>query len=269
MQHYFDKEYGIPLMLSMSMFVQLFCNWFILRVTNQPIDKKMFTLHTYPDFQTLCNTVADKWLAIINNTPVGRPCAFALAGGTTPEPLYRHFDIQFAKAPSHPIQLVATDERWVPDADPQSNEGLFKRCFTHSASHCKLISLKNNQLTPKAAVADISQRLHTELNHPFSAVILGMGADGHVASLFPNAPELLINDPHIDCVAAVHPKTGQTRMSLSLSRLLNSLSIWIVITGAEKRAVLEDALREKTPPFSPIATLLNQAQCDVEVFWCL
>jgi 6-phosphogluconolactonase len=89
-----------------------------------------------------------------------------------------------------------------------------------------------------------------------------MGADGHIASLFPNAPELLVAESKFACVAALHPETGQERMSLSFSRLLNSKSIWLVITGQEKRSVLEQA---ELSHAGPIGALLAAAH--VEVFW--
>jgi len=223
----------------------------------------MLKLTEYPDFATLSAALANKWLATITNTPLEQPCSFALAGGTTPEPLYRQFDTLFSEKKPRSIQLLATDERWVPDSDPQSNEGLFQRCFTHSASHWDLLSLKNRQPDPASAIADIDLRLQTFCNHPFSAIILGMGTDGHIASLFPDAPHYLIEDTNTNCVAAFHPQTKQARISLSFSRLLNTTSIWLVITGGEKRTVLENAA-----PTQPIGALLAAARCDVEVFWC-
>jgi 6-phosphogluconolactonase len=223
----------------------------------------MFKLNEYTNFDELSRVLVDKWLDIIKHTPPGQPCSFALAGGTTPAPLYRQFDADFAKSKLRDIQLVATDERWVPDSDPESNEGLFQRCFTQSKAQWHLLSLKNNHLNPAAAVADINARLQENINHPFSTLILGMGTDGHVASLFPDAPHLLIEDKTSNCVAALHPQTQQARISLSFSRLLNTNSIWVVITGTEKRAVLENA-----SPSLPIRALLSAARCDVEIFWC-
>ena len=227
----------------------------------------MLKLHDYPDFDALSHALARQWLDAINHTPLEQPCSFALAGGTTPEPLYKQFDSLFAKNDPRPIQIVATDERWVADSDPQSNEGLLQRCFTKSRSmpiqHWNLITLKNNQQSPAEAVPAINFYLKTCIPHAFNAVILGMGTDGHIASLFPDAPQLLINDASVNCVAALHPQTRQARVSLSFSRLLNTKSIWIVITGTEKRAVLEHA-----SPKLPIGALLAAARCDVDVFWC-
>jgi len=225
----------------------------------------MLVLNEFADFAELSTTLARKWLELVLANPSDQPLSFALAGGTTPAPLYREFDQLFAAAKKGRIQLIATDERWVGDADAQSNEGLFRQCFAASVGQWSLVSLKNAQATPSAALADIDQRIRTTCRLPFSAVILGMGADGHIASLFPNTPQLLRNDPASHCVAACHPQTLQSRMSLSFSCLLNTRSVWLVITGAEKRAVLENA-----GPDSPIGAYLSAAMntARIEVFWC-
>ncbi len=223
----------------------------------------MVKLNEFENFAALSDALSTRWLNRIAATPADQPCSFALAGGTTPAPFYRQFDAMFASSSARHIQLLATDERWVADAEPQSNEGLFRQCFAHSASKWNLLSLKNNQPDPESALAEIDARLASQCNHPFTAVILGMGADGHIASLFPNAPRLLDKASTANCVAALHPETGQARISLSFSRLLNSRAIWLVITGSEKRAVFE---RAEESHAGPIGALL--AAANVEVFWC-
>lgn len=225
--------------------------------------KNMMIIHDYPDVIQLGAALTTRWLKLIQDTPAGLPCSFALAGGSTPVPLYRHLDQMLAITATRHIQLLATDERWVPDSDAQSNEGLLRQCFGASAASWSLLSLKNAQSDPDSAVADINARLRRDCPAPFTAVILGMGSDGHIASLFPDAPQHLQPETGIACVAARHPQTGQPRMSLSMARLLQTNAIWLVITGAEKRAVLENA-----SPDLPIGTLLAQASTPVEVFWC-
>lgn len=220
-------------------------------------------IHDYANFDQLGIALTSRWLALVLATPATQACSFALAGGSTPAPLYRRFDQLLAATATRSIELLATDERWVPDSDGQSNEGLFRQCFSTSESHWSLLSLKNTQPDPLSAVADINARLRQACPAPFAAVILGMGSDGHIASLFPEAPQLLEPTADVDCVAATHPQTGQARISLSMARLLHSDAIWLVITGAEKRAVLENA-----GPGSPIGVLLAHAGTKLEVFWC-
>ncbi|MBC3878669.1 6-phosphogluconolactonase [Undibacterium sp. FT79W] len=219
--------------------------------------------HDFDDIDTLSTSLSQQWLDIIHSATA--PVSFALAGGTTPAPVYRRLDalLNASTTPNQPVTLVATDERWVNDDDAQSNEGLFRRCLPLSAAkqHWQLLSLKNTAPTPTDATAAIDARLREQLPQAFSAVLLGMGADGHIASLFPGAP---VQQDQRTCLAANHPQTQQSRMSLSLPRLLNTERIWLLMTGAEKRRVLEDADQQQLP----ISALLRDAGCPIDVFWC-
>ncbi len=226
-----------------------------------PSNKTQF--RHFENFAELSKTLVSEWINLIDGAAAAqRTAAFALAGGSTPAPIYRELDQALAQRPPSDVRLTATDERWVHDNDPQSNEGLFKKCLSLSyGKQWNLVSLKNAANTPEVAMEAINERLHRQLPETFSAVLLGMGADGHIASLFPGAP---VQADGLDCLAAVHPQTHQTRISLSLARLLQTEKIWLVITGQEKRDVFENALTNNLP----ITNLLKQAQCQIEVFWC-
>ena len=219
--------------------------------------------HSYDNFAELSNAVVAQCLQTLDQAnSTGKPASFALAGGSTPSPIYRQLDQALSHRDASNIQLVATDERWVEDSDAQSNEGLFKKSLPLShGKQWQLLSLKNAARTPEVAIEAISERLDQQLPSNFSAVLLGMGADGHIASLFPGAP---VQHDDLNCLAAVHPQTRQSRISLSLPRLLQTDKIWLVITGAEKKQVLEEAKESKLP----IAALLHEARCNIEVFWC-
>lgn len=223
----------------------------------------MLKFHSFKDFAELSDALLAEWIASIDQAEKTQgPVCFPLAGGSTPAPLYRRLDQLLAKRDTSNITLLATDERWVADSDAQSNEGLFKQCLPLSyGKQWQLLSLKNAARTPEVAVEAISERLNQQIPHSFTAVLLGMGADGHIASLFPGAPT---QHDDLACLAAVHPQSRQSRISLSLPRLLDTEKIWILITGAEKRQVFENAAKDNLP----IAQLLEQARCNIEVFWC-
>ena len=225
----------------------------------------MATLHfnSYHNFAELTEALVAEWLRTIDTaTSQKLPASFALAGGSTPSPLYRRLDQMLGKHGAYGIKLIATDERWVDDSDAQSNEGLFKQCLPLTyGKQWQLVSLKNAARSPEVAIEAISDRLSHQIPSQFSAVLLGMGADGHIASLFPGAPT---QHDDLNCLAAVHPQTRQSRISLSLPRLLQTEKIWLVISGAEKRHVLETADTSDLP----IAALLREARCNIEVFWC-
>jgi 6-phosphogluconolactonase len=219
--------------------------------------------NSYPNFSELSSALLSEWISEIDQAALARrPAYFALAGGSTPAPMYRSLDTMLARRDICNLHLVATDERWVPDNDSQSNEGLFKQCMPLSyGKQWHLLSLKNTASTPEVAAEAISERLSKQIPQSFNAVLLGMGTDGHIASLFPGAP---IQHDDLTCLAALHPQTRQSRMSLSLPRLLDSKKIWLVITGAEKRQILESAAQTDLP----ISRLLREAGCNIEVFWC-
>lgn len=235
----------------------------------------MLTFHTYPDRESLYQGLAQDWLQLAQT----KGGTYALAGGTTPEPVYRALDALLAQHTHPAIRLVATDERWVDDADAQSNEGLIRRCFAQSGT--PLVSLKTEASAPTEACAAINIHLQEHFPQAFTAIVLGMGTDGHIASLFPHAPEQLQANDARRCVPATHPTNGQARISLSFSRLLDSERIWLLITGEEKRRVLEQAETEiaatgsltsssspnKMHALTPISALLQHARCPVDVYW--
>ncbi len=218
---------------------------------------------SFANFAQLSQQLVEDWLALIDRAAATQSASyFALAGGTTPSPIYQNLDTELSQRSHCQVHMVATDERWVQDSDPQSNEGLFKRCLPLSyRKQWNLVSLKNGANIPEVAIEAISERLHQQIPKTFNAVLLGMGNDGHIASLFPNAP---VQHDDLACLAAVHPQTHQTRISLSLPRLLQTEKIWLVITGDQKRQVFENANQTQLP----ISQLLQQARCKIEVFWC-
>jgi 6-phosphogluconolactonase len=218
---------------------------------------------SFQNFSELTEALVAQWISAIEGaTLAGVPACFALAGGSTPAPVYRRLDQALAAHAPCEVKLVATDERWVDDSDAQSNEGLFKQCLALSyRKQWNLVSLKNTARTPEVAIEAINERLHQQIPQKLTAVLLGMGADGHIASLFPGAPT---QHDDLACLAAVHPQTRQSRISLALPRLLNTERIWLVITGAEKRQLFERAANGSLP----ITDLLAQARCNIEVYWC-
>lgn len=228
-------------------------------------------LHRYDSKAELYEALVVEWLASVQTEDPGETLSFALAGGTTPSPIYRIFSAKLRKLlvqQPRQVKLVATDERWVPNTDAQSNEGLIVSCFQiedEADYPCKLVSLKTDDPSPELALHTVSKRLENEFPGSFSAVLLGMGTDGHIASLFPDRTALEEANAGTNCLAARHPATGQERISLSMSRLLNSKRAWLVITGEEKLEVLQDSERGKSQ--LPIARFLRNALCEIDVYW--
>jgi 6-phosphogluconolactonase len=114
----------------------------------------------------------------------------------------------------------------------------------------------------------VSQRL-AQLS-TFDVVMLGMGDDGHFASLFPDSEAVgSAMDPQGErqCVAVTPPLAPHRRMSLSLARLLDCRQLILHITGDDKREVLAQAQRDGDPLALPIAAVLASRDPEVELYW--
>ncbi len=168
------------------------------------------------------------------------------------------------------LTVTLTDERWVDRASPLSNEKLVRdRLLVGPAQTADLIPLMGEgaELDADVATADAAVRTLGA----FDATLLGMGPDGHIASLFPDAPGLagaLDPDGPAWCVAVpTSPDPPFTpRISLTLRALLASAITVLLVTGAEKRALIERVLVE--PDFSPpVAAILRQDRRPVRILW--
>jgi len=189
-----------------------------------------------------------------------------VSGGTSPVPLFEALSGQ--PLDWSRVAVTLADERWVPPDHADSNEALVRaHLLKGPAASAQLVPFWTGAATPEAAVATVSAQLDT-LPKPFSAVILGMGEDGHTASLFPGAAELAEGLATTAPVLAVHPPVApHPRLSLSLHALLQSRDIVLLITGSAKRAKLEEAQGEGPVADLPVRAILRQTAVPVSVFW--
>ena len=187
-----------------------------------------------------------------------RPRAALVAtGGRSPGPVY---DL-LKDAPFDWARVVVTlsDERCVAPDDEASNARLVReRLLLDAAAKAHLIPLWPRP--DPAALAAIA---------PFDAVMLGMGEDGHVASLIPGDPDLAKRlDPAGEAwLAEVPPGLGAppvARVTLTLKALLNSRAIFLLIAGGAKREVVDRALAGED---LPVRAVLAQNDVPVRVLW--
>ncbi|TQV89690.1 6-phosphogluconolactonase [Aliikangiella coralliicola] len=199
--------------------------------------------------------------------------SMVVPGGTTPAPVFEklsHMSLLW-----HNILVAPSDERWIETTHEQSNQWLIQqKLLVNNAREARLMPLKNEAKTPAEGEAQ-SELSISELPQPFDVTLLGMGKDGHFASLFPGAQQIgEAMDPAqtkkcIGINAQGCPVAGEytQRMSLTLPALLHSQLIILLITGKEKLEVLRGAGGEKDVLKQPISALLNQRQTPVEVYW--
>ncbi|HRQ66359.1 MAG TPA: 6-phosphogluconolactonase [Xanthomonadaceae bacterium] len=193
----------------------------------------------------------------------------ALAGGRTPFPIYRL--LAALSLPWHKVTLLCTDERWVPADHPARNERELAAAFT-SARGVRILPLVPS-LPGDDAGTHIAESSLAQVTDAFDAVLLGMGGDGHTASLFPGAPELGVAlEPHAAPVIELHPdplpaEAPFPRISLTLPRLLNTRRLLLVLQGEGKREVLHHAQAAADPVALPVAAFLHHPKAKVEIHW--
>lgn len=192
--------------------------------------------------------------------------SFIVSGGNTPKPLYEELSLQ--PLAWNRVTVCPSDERWVELGHPDSNQTMIEATLLqHAAAEASLVSLRPS-CPFSDAPAVINQSLMT-MHKPFNLVLLGMGDDGHIASLFPDSNELEhgLTAPHSEPVIAVNSDSKGARISLSLTALLNSEHIYLLITGGSKREVFEKAKTNLDNPNLPIEHLLKKATCPITLCW--
>jgi 6-phosphogluconolactonase len=189
-----------------------------------------------------------------------------VSGGRSPAPLFQALAVQ--PLAWNRVAVTLADERWVPPDHLDSNEALVRtHLLKGRAAAARLVPLWTGDATPEAAVPTVSAAL-AALPHPFSEVLLGMGEDGHLASLFPSAPELAEGLATQAPVLALHPtRAPQARLSLSLRALLDSRDLVLMISGPDKRVILERALGDGPVADLPVRAILRQTAVPVSIYW--
>ena len=202
--------------------------------------------------------------ALLEAVGVRGNASLVVSGGSTPRGFFKR--LADKPLPWQKIEVTLADERWVPVDDPDSNEGQLRALLPEQISD-RFLSLRGAGEDALAQAAFLNKRL---VDHPpFDVVILGMGTDGHTASLFPDAPQLSegldTTNPNA-CLVVDPPQAPHQRISMSLGRLLRSQQVIVHLTGAQKAEVLAEAWRGNDPYRFPIAAVLHQQRTPVSIF---
>ncbi len=215
------------------------------------------------------SAASDLLAALIRKGLATDPAAQAslvVSGGSTPGPCFDHLSAEVLDWSR--VIVVPSDERWVPDNDPDSNEGLIKRrLLQDQAGAARVLSLYRSGIEAVQAPLLIEPDL-MNLSQPFSAALLGMGEDGHFASLFPDFDGLqsaLDPESQVACTMVQTAGSPHLRISLTLSALLNCVHTVLLIYGEAKRSVFESAYRGGSA--YPVEALLHHARAPLTVMW--
>jgi 6-phosphogluconolactonase len=206
--------------------------------------------------------------ALQDGLAAGRGASLAVPGGRTPVALFEK--LSNAELDWDDVWVTLTDERWVDATSPSSNEKLVRdHLLRGAAAEANFVGLKNGASEAHSG-AHATWSSVAEIPRPFDFMLLGMGDDGHVASLFPDSPGLAVAlDPSQPpgCVAMTAPVAPRTRLSLNLRALLDSRRIAVMIIGDDKWATYERARVRGPAVDMPVRALLQQQNVPVSVYW--
>jgi len=190
-----------------------------------------------------------------------------VSGGRTPKGFFQLLSQQALNWEK--VTITLADERWVNADHEASNEKLVREnLIINSACKAQFLPLKNAAVTAAEGVKELHPKLLAEGR--FSVVILGMGDDGHTASLFPGSTTLEagLDMTSGDTCLSVQPlEAPHERMSMTLPRLLNSQKIILHLSGDNKLEVLNQVLNGDDIQELPVRAVLQQSRVPVQIFW--
>lgn len=240
--------------------------------TSEPKAKALKNLiwHSAADKDELAETVVESLTTMIARAveKQGRSSVL-LSGGSTPQIAYQL--LAKADLPWDQLQVSLTDERRVNDGHPDSNAVMVWQKLLALHPQVQWFPLWQTGWTSDD-IAEIKART-AELQRPFDVVLLGMGEDGHFASLFPGCAEsqksLQCESDQIVCTQA--PNAPQERISWSMGSLLQAKHLLLYVTGKRKKEILEAAMQQGTAESKlPIGYLLHAIAAEsktLQIFW--
>jgi 6-phosphogluconolactonase len=223
----------------------------------------------FADTDSLSRTLSAQLAASLKAAIAARGLSsLVVSGGKSPIKLFERLraeDLDWSR-----VCVALADERWVEPSDSGSNEKLVRDVLLQgSAAGARFIGLKNAAPTPDLGAVSAWETF-ARVPRPFDAIVLGMGDDGHTASLFPGSPNLprALNLAAVaGCVGMWSPVAPHPRLSLNLSALLDSRRIVLLIGGAEKWRTYCKASDTGDVQDMPVRAVLRQRRTPVEVMW--
>jgi 6-phosphogluconolactonase len=221
---------------------------------------KNFELKSFPGDGELARAAAKDWLDLLSKSSTAH--LVAVSGGRIARTFFCAVT-ELAKTSRVPLQNVDffwADERCVPPGDPDSNYLLAKENLLQPLAIAadKIHRLKG-ELPPIAAVAEANTTIQrfapkNSAGVPvLDLIFLGLGEDGHIASLMPNAPASAVNSQAPYLRIENSPKPPPNRISLSYAVIATAKNVWLLATGAGKEEALRQSLRpDATTPFGRV-----------------
>lgn len=227
------------------------------------------TIHAYSSATDAARSLVGRILQVVDGFPAQRTVGIALSGGSTPALLFRLWaEESGGRTPWERIRLFWVDERCVPPTDPESNYGMTKKNLLDKIPipETNVLRIKGEDDPEEEALRYALQAealLDEEEGCPkFDIVLLGIGEDGHTASIFPGQ-EHLLTDRRTYAVG-IHPASGRKRITLTGRPLLRAGHLFFLAAGETKKQAL--AALHGLSDSVPAAYVAHHARHDVEVF---
>jgi 6-phosphogluconolactonase len=194
----------------------------------------------------------------------------ALSGGNTPRRFMRALANQQIEWPR--VIVTLCDERWVPPQHERSNARLIHETLLQGdASAARFVPLYVDAPDPESGLAEVAAGI-ASLPLPIDAAVLGLGLDGHTASLFPDGDRI---DAALDAQGAApvlpmrSPTAGEPRITLTVPALVAARTLYLHIEGPEKKQVFARIVHgEDGSPRNPLGALMQHAGAPLVVYWC-
>lgn len=194
--------------------------------------------------------------------------SIAVSGGSTPKGFFKvlsNKDIDWNK-----VTITLADERWVDiNSDASNTRLVHENLLQNNASVAKFFHLKQGEELCEETLADLNLAANNTLL-PLDVLILGMGEDGHTASLFPCSEQIEngLDSANESSLMKVEPTTApHQRITFSFAALKQSKNTFLHLCGVSKKEVLDKALSAKDIFEMPIRAFLQDESIDTQVFW--
>lgn len=224
----------------------------------------------YDDAEEMAAAVAGDVQFIIESALDARGAAVvALAGGKTPLPIYAK--LAQAKLDWKRVTIVPGDDRIVPLGDPLSNVTAIGKVFIPKGA--RVIPLVSATAPDYKAAGRAADALLQDVHWPLDLCLLGIGGDGHAASIFPGPDyDEALNGPKERRALGVMPdplppEAPVPRVTLSRAAIVSARALMIAITGQQKRDVLEAAIAQGASSNYPVGRILADVELPVDVHW--
>ncbi len=228
-------------------------------------------LHIYDTPEETARAVADLILTNARSkNKLSLPINIAISGGSTPKLLFTLLANQYSDSiPWHFVRLFWVDERCVPPTHPESNfgmtyESLLKQVPIHDTNVFRMQGENNPETEAERYQKLLQNELPLKDGIPqFDLILLGMGDDGHTASIFPNDMSLL--QSKLTVAVGVHPN-GQKRITLTGPTINQAEQVVFLITGEAKKDVLRQIIRHESSREKFPAAHVHSANGEIEFY---